>query len=253
MNTALWKSAKGFKNLAENPPTQSSNLLLTLCNLGRLKEALQTLTSTKPISSIHPSLYSSLLQLCIDSNAEKEGRFVHDHLLRNGVVPDLCLNNKLINFYSRIGDVVAARDLFDEMTQPSLVSWTALISGYSRNGYPKEALEVFLEMRRSGFRGNQFTFGSVLRSALVDFHSKCGKIEDARGVFERMSNRDVVSWNVVIGGYAVQGLGADAFGMFRLMLRDGMIPDHFTFGSILRACGGVRSCPKDPDQCKAFI
>lgn len=142
--------------------------------------------------------------------------------------------------------------MFDEMTQRSVVSWTALISGYSRNGYPREALEVFLEMRRSGFRANQFTFGSVMRactsvmcvqvgkqiqgcveksrfcedlfvqSAFVDFHSKCGKMEDAWGVFERMSRKDVVSWNVLIGGYAVQGLGADAFDMFCSMLRDGM-------------------------------
>ncbi|KAF8393868.1 hypothetical protein HHK36_020066 [Tetracentron sinense] len=198
------------------------------------KEALNIIES-KPIP-LDSSLYLPILQLCIDRKAEKEGRLVHDHLLRNGFDSDLYLNTKLIIFYAKIGDMVAARRLFDKMPERSIVSWTAMVSGYSQNGYLVEALEVFLVMRRSGFKANQFTYGSVLRactnllcleigkqiqacivksrffenlfvqSALVDFHSKCGRMEDARYLFVRMSVRDVVSWNSTIGGYAVHGL-----------------------------------------------
>ncbi|XP_077243719.1 pentatricopeptide repeat-containing protein At3g20730-like [Tasmannia lanceolata] len=263
--------------------TEFKSKITALCKLGRLKEALRIVCNldSKPIT-FDSSIYSSILQLCIDSNAEREGRIVHDHLRRNGFVSDLHLNTKLIVFYGKAGDVVAARQVFDEMPERSIVSWTALISGYSRHGYSEEALQVFVSMRQSGCKPNQFTYGSVLRactsmmcidrgeqiqgcivkgefsdnlfvqSALVDLHSKCGKIEDARFLFDGMSQRDVVSWNAVIGGYAVKGLGGDAFEMFHSMLRDGKMPDHFTFGSVLRACGGHRALIK-VNQIHVFI
>ncbi|KAK2972030.1 hypothetical protein RJ640_005050 [Escallonia rubra] len=137
------------------------------------------------------------------------------------------------------------------MPERSIVSWTALLSGYSQNGYSEKALMVFSEMHRAGVRANQFTYGSALRactsmmcldggkqiqgciqkgrfcdnvfvlSALVDLHSKCGKMKDACYIFDVMPERDVVSWNAMIGGYAVQKFGNDAFIMFRSMLREG--------------------------------
>ncbi|KAL7217476.1 hypothetical protein ACSBR2_010848 [Camellia fascicularis] len=148
--------------------------------------------------------------------------------------------------------MVKSRKVFDRMSERSLVTWTALVSGYSQNGYSKEALVVFSAMHMIGVKANQFTYGSALRvctsmmcldrgkqiqgciqksrlvknlfvqSALVDLHSKCGKSEDGCYIFESMSERDVVSWNAMIG----------------------MIPDSFTLGSIMKAFVGGSSLMK---------
>lgn len=196
-------------------------------------------------------MYSKILQLCIDTKAKKPGLLIHRHLLSNGFPSNLHLDTKFIVFYSKFGDMDNARKVFDKMPERSVVSWTALLSGYSQNGDSKEALVVFSAMQRAGVKANQFTYGSALRactsllclvsgkqihgciqkgrfcenlflqSALVDFHSKCGRMEDACYVFEVMSERDLVSWNAMIGGYAVQGFAKDAFLMFRSMLREG--------------------------------
>ncbi|XP_068650430.1 pentatricopeptide repeat-containing protein At3g20730-like [Aristolochia californica] len=244
--------------------------IFDLCRLGRVDEALQVLTSI----SFNAHLCSFFLQFCVDSNAETQGRYLHDHLARNGFPSDVHLNTKFIVFYSRMGDVNSARRVFDEMPHRSIVSWTALISGYTQNGYPRRALEIFPRMRQLGFKCNDFTYGSILRactvllyvqsgevihgcalkdgfcgslfvqSALIDLYSKCGRSEKARILFETMLVRDVVCWNVVIGGYAAQGLDDEAFGMFREMLSHGMLPDHFTFMGILKACGGVEDLAK---------
>ncbi|XP_042520771.1 pentatricopeptide repeat-containing protein At3g20730 [Macadamia integrifolia] len=253
-------------------PTAIQSKIKSLCNRGRLKEALNILDSKPILQDL--SLYSPILQLCINLRAEKEGRFVHDHVLRNGLNLDLHFNTKLVIFYSKIGDIKAAYIVFDRMSSRSVVSWTAMISGFAQKGYSKDALEVFKEMHRSGVKANQFTYGSVLKactnmlslevgkqiqgcivkgifledlfvqSALVCLHSKCGRLEDAQYLFERMLERDTVSWNALIGGYAVQGLADVSFGMFQSMLRDGMMPDQFTFGSVLRACGGGKALNK---------
>ncbi|VFQ84201.1 unnamed protein product [Cuscuta campestris] len=193
---------------------------------------------------------------------------VHAHLTTNGFSSNVHLGTKLIIFYSKYGDMEVAQKVFDGMSQRNLVSWTALLSGYSQNVNSGEALRVFATMHRKGLKGNQFAYASALRactsllclergtqvqgriqksrfagnlfvqSALLDFHSKCGKIEDARHVFNSMLERDLISWNSMIGGYSFQGLWDHAFFVFRLMLREGLSPDCFTFGSVLRnACG----------------
>ena len=220
------------------------------CNLGRLAEALKLLSSNP--TRLDPSLYLKILQLCIDKKAKKQGHLIHNHLITNGFGSDLHLNTKLIIFYVKVGDVMAARNVFDGMPERSVVSWTAMVSGYSQNGRFEKAFVLFSDMRHCGVKANQFTYGSALRactslrcldmgiqvqgciqkgrfvenlfvkSALVDFHSKCGKMEDASYLFGTMMERDVVSWNAMIGGYAVQGFADDSFCMFRSMLRGGI-------------------------------
>ncbi|GMQ02307.1 hypothetical protein CsSME_00048600 [Camellia sinensis var. sinensis] len=157
-----------------------------------------------------------------------DGRLIHGHLLTNGLHSNAYLNINLVIFYSKLGDMVNSRNVFDRMSERSLVTWTALVSGYSRNGYTKEALVVFSAMHKIGVKVNQFTYGSALRactsmmcldrgkqiqqciqksrpvenlfmqSALADLHSKCGKMEDVCYIFESMLERDVVSWIAMI-------------------------------------------------------
>ncbi|XP_057460337.1 pentatricopeptide repeat-containing protein At3g20730 [Actinidia eriantha] len=259
--------------LSQTPhPTSLKSAIDSLCDFGRLKEALK-LAFSKPNYSDY-SLYSKILQLCIQRKAQKEGRLIHSHVLTKGLRSNVYMNTKLIIFYSEIGDMVNSRKVFDKMPERSIVSWTALLSGYTQNGRSEKAVEVFSAMHRVGVRPNQFTYGSALRactsmmslgtgeqiqgcvektrlvkdlfvqSALVDMYSKCGKMEDACYVFESMVERDVVSWNVMISGYAVQGLADDAFRSFRSMLREGMIPDCFTLGSVMKASCRGRSVMK---------
>ncbi|KAI8543053.1 hypothetical protein RHMOL_Rhmol08G0188700 [Rhododendron molle] len=240
-----------------------SSHINSLFNLGRLKDAL-TLVFSNP-TQMDYSLYSRILQLCILRKAGKEGRLIHSRVLTNGLHSNPFMNTKLIMFYSKMGDMVTSRTLFDKMRERTVVTWTALLSGYTQNGCSKEALLVFSAMRCKGVRPNQFTYGSALRactslmclgrgeqiqgciqksrfakdlfvhSALVDLYSKCGKMEDACYFFESMAERDVVSWNVMIGGYANQGFTDDAFQLFRSMLRRGVIPDCFTLGNVMKA------------------
>nr|XP_027120080.1 pentatricopeptide repeat-containing protein At3g20730-like isoform X2 [Coffea arabica] len=236
------------------------------CTAGKLREALAFFSSGPRPPDY--SFYLKLLQLCIGTNAERQGHSTHGHLIINGFRSNIHLNTKLIIFYSKLGDMVNARKVSDNMLERSVVSWTALISGYSQNGELEEALKVFSEMHKDGVRSNQYTYGSALRactglvcldrgkqiqacaqksrfvenlfvqSALVDLYSKCGRMEDAFSVFSSMMERDLVSWNAIIGGFVIQGFHDNAFYMFHLMLREGLLPDYFTFGNVLRACVG---------------
>ncbi|KAL3534322.1 hypothetical protein ACH5RR_002783 [Cinchona calisaya] len=238
----------------------------SLHNPGTLREATVPLFSgSRPPGY---SLYLKLLQLCINANAKRPGHLTHAHIVINGFRSNVHLNTKLIIFYSKLGDMINAGKVADKMLERNVVSWTALISGYSQNGKLDEALRVFSEMHKEGVRSNQYTYGSALRvctrlkclyrgkqiqglaqkgrfvenlfvqSALVDLYSKCGKMEEAFSVFNLMMKRDLACWNVIIGGFAIQGFHNNAFLMFCLMLREGLLPDCFTFGSVLKASIG---------------
>ncbi|PWZ17648.1 Pentatricopeptide repeat-containing protein [Zea mays] len=217
------------------------------------------------------ALYSSLLQSSMGANAFRQGKSVHHRAIitSSASPPDLHLNTKLVMFYSHFGDVAAARRVFDGMPHRSVVSWTAMVSGYAKNSRPQEALELFAFMLRSGARPNQFTFGSAVRactgarcarsgeqihacaakgrfagdmfvqSALMDMHLRCGSVGDARRLFAEMERKDLVSWNSLMRGFVEREHCNDALGLFDSMLRDGMLPDHFTFGSALKACGAI--------------
>nr|XP_043634949.1 pentatricopeptide repeat-containing protein At3g20730 [Erigeron canadensis] len=240
----------------------------SLLVIGNLHSAIN-LALSHPVHFHHPP-YIKLLQLCIDKNEYNQARLLHHHLYASRFQKNVHINTKLVILYSKSGDMKDARQVFDGMSERSVVSWTALLSGYSQNGYDEEAVKVFVGMRREGVKGNQFTYGSVLSActrlgcldygmqiqgcvqksrfidnlflqcALVALHSKCGKMADACYVFDLMSNKDLVSWNSMVSGFAGRGFSNDAIVMFRLMLRDGMSPDNFTLASILMACAKAK-------------
>ncbi|KAI3456678.1 hypothetical protein Pfo_013341 [Paulownia fortunei] len=244
--------------------TSLNSLIDSLCRSGKLGDAVR-LTLCHTLEPHQYSVYSKILQLCNDLKSRKSGQLIHSRIIIDGFPPNTCLNTRLIIFYSKIGEMENARRLFDRMSERSVVTWTALISGYSQNADYEEALRVFSAMHGEGMKANQFTYGSALsactrllclergkqiqgcvqkgrfvdnlfvQSALVDLHSKCGKMEDACFVFESMERRDLVSWNAMIGGYAAQGLSDNAILVFCWMLREGILPDSFSFGSVLRA------------------
>ncbi|KAF8411572.1 hypothetical protein HHK36_004127 [Tetracentron sinense] len=118
---------------------------------------------------------------------------------------------------------------------------------WSRNGFCGEALSVYKQMVYKGIRPDEFTYPSVLKAcgerfdlgfgrevhrsidasclqwslfvqnALVSMYVKCGEVDVARNLFEKMSERDVVSWNSMICGYASKGMWEEAFELFERM------------------------------------
>eukprot|EP00253_Pinus_taeda_P001063 PITA_01063 len=174
--------------------------------------------------------------------------------------------NSMIAGYAQNGRVDEALDLFREMPNPDVISWNHMIAGYTQNGYCYEALKLFQQMQLTDTKPNAGTMAGLLPacanlatleigkeihqrtirrgfqcdvfvgSALVDMYSKCGSLEDARKVFDRMPMWDAISWNAVIWGYAMHGFAKEALQLFDQMERSGTSPDSVTFVGVLGAC-----------------
>ncbi|KAH9326431.1 hypothetical protein KI387_006609 [Taxus chinensis] len=74
-------------------------------------------------------------------------------------------------------------------------------------------------------------------NSLVSMYAKCGSIDVARHVFDKMPERDVVSWNALIDGLVQNGYDREALTLFDEMLAAGFEPDQVSFTSSLQACG----------------
>eukprot|EP01018_Ginkgo_biloba_P012913 Gb_21937 [translate_table: standard] len=266
-----------------------------LCKQGLLKEALHIAhLMDQPVDT---STYACLLQMCIKKKALSQGRVLHTHMNEIGFMPDVFLGNTLANMYAKCGSLVDARRVFDKMPKRDVVSWTAMIASYSSHGYAEEALTLFNQMQQAGIQPNQFTFTSVLpacaklaalgkgmelheeiirsgfhshvfvANALIDMYAKCGRIRSSRNLFDKMHQRDVVSWNAMmagylhnrdvdealkvfqempernvvswtamIAGYVQHGQDVEALQLFRQMQEAGVRPKPNTFVSLLPAC-----------------
>eukprot|EP01018_Ginkgo_biloba_P019437 Gb_16587 [translate_table: standard] len=174
--------------------------------------------------------------------------------------------NAMIAGYAKSGYVDKALKLFQKMPERNVVSWNAIIAGYAQNGYFRETLKFYRQMQLTGVKPDSDTFASILPacansvalehgkkvhediirrgfqsdvfvgSALVDMYAKCGSIENARHVFDKMPKRNVVSWTAMIAGYAMHGYGKEALQLFEHMRYSGTNPDHVTFVGVLSAC-----------------
>eukprot|EP00249_Psilotum_nudum_P015217 c25216_g18_i1 orf=338-1732(+) len=190
---------------------------------------------------------------------------------RTGVMEDLILGNRLIVMYNKCRRVVDARLVFDKLTTRNVISWNAMIGGYAKHGYGKEAFRLFQQMQRQGIKPDNVTFISILGActcsgalaygkivhahivergvesdafvgnAIVHMYGKCGSIDDAGIVFNRMPKHDVVSWNTIIAVYAQHGYVKNAFRVFEQMQHEVIKVDKITFINILNACSSSES------------
>ncbi|BAF09019.1 pentatricopeptide repeat-containing protein At3g62890 [Oryza sativa Japonica Group] len=214
----------------------------------------------------HPVVTNSLLKLYCSLGLLDRARRV---LYSGGAALDVVSWNTMVSGYGKGGDLGAAREVFARMPERNLVSWSAMVDACVRAGEFGEALWVFDRMMREEFRPDVVVLVSVLKAcahlgavergrwvhryletgsfggrrgnlmletALVDMYCKCGCMEDAWQVFDGVHRRDVVLWNAMIGGLAMNGYGERALELFRRMLQKGFMPNESTFIAVLCAC-----------------
>lgn len=207
------------------------------------------------------------LQTC---GTVKEVRMIHAAITRCFDISVTFLYNNLICVYVRFGELIEARKVFDKMSERNVVSWTAILNGYLRFGLDNEALRLLIVFFEDGVRANSKTYVCVLNlcsrrldfelgkqihaciikgncsnlivdSASVYFYAQCGDMVSAFCAFERMRERDVISWTTMISACAQHGWGEEAFTMFLEMIFEGFTPNEFTVCSVLKACGDEKA------------
>lgn len=75
----------------------------------------------------------------------------------------------------------------------------------------------------------------MVGSSLIDVYAKCGRIEIARRLFEKMAVKNIVTWNTMLSGLALHGLVNETERLFSQMITNQIVPDDISFVGLLSA------------------
>ncbi|XP_038880056.1 pentatricopeptide repeat-containing protein At1g18485 [Benincasa hispida] len=208
---------------------------------------------------------ASLLLACARLGHLQYGKEIHGFVLRNGLEMDSFVAVSLLSLYIHSSKPLYARTYFERMGNKNLVCWNAMLSGYSQNELPNEALSLFREMLSEQLETNKISIVSILGAcsqlsalglgkevhcfvlkncliednfvacSLMDMYAKSGCLGQSQRIFNRLNAKEVASWNVMITGFGVHGQGNKAMELFEEMQRSGKQPDRFTFLGVLQA------------------
>nr|CAD1825048.1 unnamed protein product [Ananas comosus var. bracteatus] len=211
--------------------------------------------------------WNSIISGCCQCGEREQALSLFKLMRAEGVEPGLVTWNILIASYCKSGYLNIATELTKEMENYGIAAdvftWTSLISGFAQNDRENEALNLFQKMRLLGVEPNGITVSSAISAcaslkslthgrelhsyavkigcvnavlvgnSLVDMYAKCGRLEDARKVFEKMPAKDVFSWNSMIGGYTQAGYCGKAFELFCKMERFGVRRNVVTWNAMI--------------------
>ncbi|KAK4436064.1 putative pentatricopeptide repeat-containing protein [Sesamum alatum] len=189
--------------------------------------------------------FATLLSGCDETITRKDVHQVHAQITRLGFDSDLAVCNSLVDSYCKSQSLDLAFQLFKGMIARDTITFNTMITGCSREGLNEQAIDLFSEMQRYGFRPSDFTFAALLRAcvgldgttvgqqvhalvikanfvwdvfvgnALLDFYSKHDYMDNMRNFFDEMPELDGVSYNIIITSYAWNGQLEESLSLFR--------------------------------------
>ncbi|KAJ9539722.1 hypothetical protein OSB04_026228 [Centaurea solstitialis] len=208
--------------------------------------------------------FPRVLKACGGLGLIHVGEAVHREIVRRGYGEDGFVLNGLVDMYAKCGDIVRARKVFDKMPARDLVSWNSMLTGYVKHELLYDATVVFRRMIRDGYDPDSISISTILTAkpslklvseihgwvlrkgiewslpianSLVFVYSNHGRLDIARRLFDKMPERDLVSWNTII---SIHNKHPNAVLYFDRMLDAGIRPDAITFVSMLTAYAHLR-------------
>eukprot|EP00250_Pteridium_aquilinum_P015564 c22646_g4_i4 orf=788-2140(-) len=234
---------------------------------GHSEEALQ-LHNQMLTEGEHPDkcTFLTLVAACSSPAALVEGKRLHARMISSGFEHDEELQTSLINMYGKCGSVKAAFMVFDRKHADHVGLWNTMLAAYIQHGHATEAMQLYQCMQRKDLKPDKVTFSTILSAcsaladlprgkevhasirsaglqsdvivgtALVNMYAKCGHLLNAHEVFDQLQNRNAISWNALIVGYAQNGQAKESVALFEKMQLEGFNANEVTFTNLLYAC-----------------
>ncbi|XP_023549692.1 pentatricopeptide repeat-containing protein At3g16610-like [Cucurbita pepo subsp. pepo] len=216
--------------------------------------------------------YSGVLQICIGLESIELGKMVHAQIVIRGFASHTFVSTALLNMYAKLQKIDDSYEVFNTMTEVNVVSWNAMISGFTSNGLYSDAFDHFLRMKGEGVTPDAQTFISIAKAigmlrdvnkakeisryaselgmdsntlvgtGLIDMHSKCGSLQEARSIFDSHFTNCRVNgpWNAMISGYLQSEFNEKALELFAKMCLNNVHLDRYTYCSVFNAIAALK-------------
>ncbi|EEF36787.1 pentatricopeptide repeat-containing protein, putative [Ricinus communis] len=236
-------------------------------DFGNVREAFSLFNQMRISMRLDFIVFITLISGCAREGNLLLASSVHSLLVKYGCDDKDPIDNLLVTMYSKCGDLISAQRAFDIAREKSLYLWTSMIAAYTHLGYPVQALRLFNTLLGTAIKPNEATLATILsacadlgslsmgeeieeyilanglhssvqvQTSLIHMFCRCGSLEKAKAVFERLATKDLAAWSSMINGYAIHGMAEEAFSLFHKMQTvEGIKPDAVIYTSILLAC-----------------
>ena len=226
------------------------------------------------------SIFCSILKACTTFRAIEKDKKVHAQVLKEErlLENDSLIGNALMDMYIKCCSLSKAQEVLDGLVSRDIVPWNTMIAGYVQHGDGEEALTCFEKMPKDDLVANPFNFVCILKAcgsigaldkgreihveivqrrlldmplstALVEMYARCGSLVKAQQVFNELPVRDVVSWTILLAGFAHIGNDVIVIHQLENMLREGIEPDEVTFTVLFNVC----SHSGQPDKAQMYF
>ncbi|XP_020571685.1 pentatricopeptide repeat-containing protein At3g57430, chloroplastic-like [Phalaenopsis equestris] len=226
-------SARKVFDQISQPNLSWSSMISGHSQFGEHGEALRIwLRARKYFLVLNEFVLSAVLSACSGLEDLKVAKQVHCFSLKNGLLSDSFVEAGTIEMYVNSGDLESSCIAFSDIEEPELASWAAIIKGYALEGHGEKAMCFFQKLLLPDV---------ITSNHLMSIYEKFVLLDDARLVFDRMPNRNVVSWIILINAHSKIGSAKEAIECFRLMVSSGFQPNEITYVSVTSACAKLRA------------
>ncbi|KAL5553688.1 hypothetical protein UlMin_041089 [Ulmus minor] len=240
---------------------------------GYFREALHIFIDMQE-SKLKPNLVTmmAILRCCASLGSLKEGKSIHCFAIRRAMELEF-LKPALLELYAECRRLSDCERILLADGEENIVLWNMLISVYSHEGFLKEALLLFAGMHFRGLLPDSFSLSSSLsacgnvgqlqlghqihchiikrgyfhefvQNSLIDMYCKCGFVESAHMIFEKINEKSTVAWNCMICGFSQNGYSAEAISLFDQMYLNGVKMNEVAFLSVIQACSQTGNLEK---------
>ncbi|KAL3534055.1 hypothetical protein ACH5RR_007576 [Cinchona calisaya] len=247
------------------------NVMLVSYGLkGDLNESFRIFEQMR-MEGLRPNQYTypSILRTCTLVGALDLGEQIHTQVIKTGFQLNVYVCSVLIDMYAKHGNLYTAMKILRRLTEEDVVSWTAMVAGFTQHNRFFDALKLFMEMQDQGIQSDNIGFASAISAcagiqalhqgqqvhaqsitsghsldlsignALISLYARCGKVQDAYLAFDKNDNKDNISWNALISGFSQSGHWEEALKMFSKMNQAGVESNMFTYGSAVSAAANT--------------
>lgn len=118
---------------------------------------------------IQPNSYTyvGLFKACGKLEDLELGRKLHADARRNGFASDSFVGSTLVSMYSKLGAITDAEDVFSELSEHDIVTWTAMLSAYVEDGQAEKVLQLYRQMQEEGLNVDHMVYVTALKACSI--------------------------------------------------------------------------------------
>ncbi|GAU16133.1 hypothetical protein TSUD_340050 [Trifolium subterraneum] len=191
---------------------------------------------------------------------------IHASIIQRGLEQDQFLVSNFISLANTFSTSALSYStaVFNRVLNPSTFLWNTLIRTHCQSSLFSDTISAFVHMKAEGGIPDNYTYPSVIKACsgtckvgdlssargvfdsmpeknvvsfttMIDGYAKAGDMAASRSLFEQAAKKDIVAWSALISGYVQNGQPNQALEVFLEMESMNVKPDEFILVALMSA------------------